>query len=91
MDWDTKLYSALWAYHTSYKTSLQSTPFRLGYGLEAVMLIEFQVPSLRIQIRERVNKSQSEQIRMQRLLELGEARVRSMAVLEQEQGRGKPL
>ena len=26
-DWDTKLQSALWAYRTSYKTSIQSTPF----------------------------------------------------------------
>ena len=53
-DWDTKLYSALWAYRTSYKTSIQSTPFRLAFGLEAVMPVEFQVPSLRIQIRERL-------------------------------------
>ena len=41
MDWDTKLYSALWAYRTSYKTSIQSTPFRLAYGLEAIMPTEF--------------------------------------------------
>ena len=26
-DWDTNLHSALWAYRTSYKTSIQSTPF----------------------------------------------------------------
>ena len=26
-NWDTKLHSALWAYITSYKTSIQSTPF----------------------------------------------------------------
>ena len=26
-DWDTKLHNALWAYRTSYKTSVQSTPF----------------------------------------------------------------
>ena len=34
-DWDTKLHSALWAYLMSYKTSIQSTPFRLAFGLEA--------------------------------------------------------
>ena len=59
---------------TSYKTNIQSTPFRLAYGLEAVMPIEFQVLSLRIQIRERLPKEQSEQIRLQQLLELGEKR-----------------
>ena len=49
------------------------------------MPIEFQVPRLRIQIRERLNESQSQQIRLPQLLELGEARVRKMVVLEQEQ------
>ena len=33
-DWDTKLYTALWAYNTSFKTSVQSTTFRLTFGLE---------------------------------------------------------
>ena len=47
-DWDTKLHSALWAYRTSFKTNVQATPFCLSYGLEAVMPVEFQIPSLRI-------------------------------------------
>ena len=41
MDWDSKLHSALWAYRTSFKTSIQSTPFRLAFGLEVVMPMEF--------------------------------------------------
>ena len=89
--WDTKLYSALWAYQTSYKTSIQSTPFRLAFGLEAFMPVEFQVPSLRIQIRERLPEEQSEHARLQQLLESGEIRVRSMAILEQEQRLRKTL
>jgi hypothetical protein len=47
-DWDQKLHSALWAYRTSYKTSIRSTPFRIAFGLEAVMPSEFIVPSLLI-------------------------------------------
>ena len=31
-NWDTKLSSALWAYKTSFKTSLHATSFRLAYG-----------------------------------------------------------
>ena len=31
-DWDTKLHSALWAYRTTYKTSIRSTPFRLAFS-----------------------------------------------------------
>ena len=84
-----KLYSALWAYRMSHKTSIQSTPFRLAFGLEAVMPIEFHVPNLRIQVRERLSEGQSEQIQLQQLLELGETRVHSMAILEHEQRRRK--
>ena len=45
-DWDDKLHSALWAYRTTFKTNIDSMPFRLAFGLEAIMPIEFQVPSL---------------------------------------------
>ena len=56
MDCDTKLHSALWAYRMSYKTNIQSTPFRLAFGLEPVMPIQFHIPSLQIQVRERLLK-----------------------------------
>ena len=78
--WDTKLSSALWAYRTSFKTSVQATPFRLAYELEIAMLVEFQIPSLRIQVKERMTEETSEQIRLQQLLALGETRVHSLAV-----------
>ena len=41
IDWDQKLHSALWAYRTSYKAMIRSTPFQMAFGLEAVMPIEF--------------------------------------------------
>ena len=53
------------------------------------MPIEFKVPNLRIQVRERLLEGQSEQIHLQQLLELGEARVHNMAILEHEQQRWK--
>ena len=40
-DWDQKLHSALWAYRSTYKTIIKSTPFRMAFGLEVVMPIEF--------------------------------------------------
>ena len=58
---DDKLQSALWAYRTTFKKSIQSTPFRLAFGLEAVMPIQSQVPSLRVQITELLPESKSEQ------------------------------
>ena len=84
-DWDTKLSSALWAYQTSFKTSVQATPFHLAYGLEAVISVEFQIPSLRIQVKERMSEEASEQVRLQQLLALGETRVHNMVILELDQ------
>ena len=89
MDWDDKLHSALWAYRTTYKTSIGSTPFRLAFGLEAVMPIEFQVPSLRLQIAERLPESESEHQHLVQLLELGEQRITSLAQLEHGQRQRK--
>ena len=88
-DWDTKLHSALWAYRTAYKTSIRTTPFRLAFGLEVVMSIEFQVPSLHIQVRERLNEKQSEGIQLAALCGLEEHRLASIMHLELEQRRRK--
>ena len=49
-DWELKLNAALWAYRTSYKVAISCTPFKLVYGLEAVMPWEFLVPSLRVAV-----------------------------------------
>ena len=61
----------------------------MAFGLEAVMPIEFQVQSLRVQVKERLPESQSEKYRLEQLLELGEHRVASMAQLEQRQRQRK--
>ena len=83
-DWDKKLNNALWAYRTSYKTFIKSTPFRLAFGLEAVMPIEFQIPTLRVQATKKLDKLQSKQSRKVALLLLEEERIQVMAALEQK-------
>ncbi|MCO5601865.1 hypothetical protein L7F22_055990 [Adiantum nelumboides] len=47
-DWDEKLNSALWSFRTAFKVTTGMTPFRLVYGLEAVVPMEFVVLSLRV-------------------------------------------
>ena len=44
------LFSALWAYRTSVKTTTSFTPFQLVYGLEADMPIGCEIPSLKLAI-----------------------------------------
>ena len=47
-DWPDKLPYALWGYRTTERTSTGATPFSLVYGMEAVLPIELEIPSLRV-------------------------------------------
>ena len=47
-DWHEMLSFALHAYRTVVRTSTGTTPYSLGYGMEAVMLLEVEIPSLRV-------------------------------------------
>ena len=47
-DWHDKLPYVLWAYRTSVQTSTGATPYSLTYGMEPVLPIEVEIPSLRI-------------------------------------------
>ena len=47
-DWSEKLHFALWAYRTSFRTSTGATPYSVVYGMEAVILVEIEMGSLRV-------------------------------------------
>ena len=88
-DCDQKLNSVLWAYRTSYKTLIKSTPFRMAFGLDTVMPVEFQVPTLQVQVIKRLDEEQSEQVQKEQLLILEESRLQLMYALEQKQRQTK--
>ena len=47
-DWHEKLPFALHAYRTGVHTSTGATQYSLVYGMETVLLIEVEIPSLRV-------------------------------------------
>nr|XP_009804714.1 PREDICTED: uncharacterized protein LOC104249896 [Nicotiana sylvestris] len=46
-----RMEEALWAYTTTHNTPTQETPHSLVYGVEAVLQLERQIPSLRLAIQ----------------------------------------
>ena len=50
VDWDDKLDSALWSFWTAFKVATGMTPFKLVYGIEAVVPMEYVIPSLRLAV-----------------------------------------
>ncbi len=47
-DWHEQLPYALCTYRTSIKTSTGATPYSLVYGMQVVLPVEVEIPSLRI-------------------------------------------
>ncbi|KAA3469334.1 protein NYNRIN-like [Gossypium australe] len=75
-DWHEKLPFALYAYRTSVRTSTGATPFSLVYGIEAVLPIEVEIPSLRVLSEIKLDKVEWIQARYDQLNLTEEKRLR---------------
>ena len=51
------LYPALWAYRTAVNTATSFSPYQLVHGVESVLLVEYEIPSLKLAIEILPNKS----------------------------------
>ena len=74
-DWHEMLPFTLHGYRTSARTSTRETPYSLVYGIEAVLHIEVQIPSLRIMKDAGLNKDDWIQTRLDHLNLIDEKRL----------------
>jgi len=74
-DWHEMLSFALHAYHTTIKTSTGTTQYSLIYGMEAVMPLEVQIPSLRVLMDSELKEAEGAKVRFEQLNLISEKRI----------------
>ena len=77
-DWHEKLAFALHAYQTSVRTSMGATPFTLVYGMEAVLPVEVEIPSLRVLMETKLEEAEWVRARYEQLNLIEEKRLRAL-------------
>jgi hypothetical protein len=82
------LFSTLWAYQTSVKSSIGFTPFQLVYGIEAILSIECEILSLKLVVELLPNTSAEEECLLY-LMQLDETCRDATLVIETQKKRVK--
>ena len=75
-DWHKKLSFALHAYQTAIRTSTRAIPFSLAYEMEAVLLIEVEIQSLRVLMEAKLEEAEWVQTRYDQLNLIEEKRLK---------------
>lgn len=74
--WHEKLSFTLWRYHTSIRASTGVTPFSLVYGTEAFLLIELEMPSLKIALDAEIDELEWLKTKYEELVLIDERKLR---------------
>ena len=82
------LYLALWAYRTTVKTATGFSPYQLVHGVESVLPVECEIPSLKLAIELLPDTSPLEE-RLVHLEQLDEQRRDALVALEVNKHRVK--
>ena len=82
------LYPSLWAYRTTVKTAITFSPYQLVHRVESVLLVECEIPSLKLAIKCLPDTSALEE-RLVHLEQLDEQRRGALVALEVNKHRVK--
>ncbi|PKI36104.1 hypothetical protein CRG98_043506 [Punica granatum] len=77
-DWHEMLPYALLAYRTSIRTSTGATPYSLVYGMEAVLPIDVEIPSMRILAEAELEEAEWARQRYDQLNLIDEKRLKAL-------------
>ncbi|PKI71953.1 hypothetical protein CRG98_007636 [Punica granatum] len=77
-DWHEMLPYALLAYRTSIRTSTGATPYSLVYGMEVVLPIEVEIPSMRILAEAELAEAEWAKQRYEQLNLIDEKRLKAL-------------
>jgi hypothetical protein len=77
-DWHEMLPFALHGYRTSVRTSTGATPFSLVYGMEAVLPVEVEIPSMRVLMEAKLSEAEWCQSRYDQLNLIEEKRMTAL-------------
>ena len=88
-DWNWKLNQAVFAYNTTYKTTTGHSPYFLIFGQDPLFPVEFEIPTPRLAVPERLTLSDSLTHRNFRIEELEEVREDALALSRSSQEKSK--
>ena len=77
-DWHAMLPFALHGYRTSIRTSAGATPFSLVYGMEVVLPVEVEIPSLHVLMEAKLTEAEWWQTRVDELKLIEEKRLTAL-------------
>ncbi|XP_070045763.1 uncharacterized protein [Nicotiana tomentosiformis] len=81
-DWHDRMEEAVWAQRTTHRTPTQETPYALVYGVESVLPLERQIPSLLLAIQEGITDEDYARLRLAELEALDEKMLEAQQSLE---------
>jgi hypothetical protein len=88
-DWELKIPTVLWAYRTTCRKLTGKTTFRLVYGQEAVVPLEFFVPNLHVATIANMTERGTVQERLSQLMPMEEDRILAGFHQEVQKARDK--